>query len=84
MGGSWEKLVRSVKVALGTTLVNHTPTDEILLTLSAVVNSRPLTEVSVDPKDPQALTQNIFLNFRSVDATPRGEYSNTDLILRKS
>ena len=65
MGGAWERLVRSVKVALRATLNEHAPSEEVLRTLLAeiehCINSRPLTHVSVDPRDGEALTPNHFL-----------------------
>lgn len=64
-GGAWERLVRSVKSALTTTLRERAPKEETLITLLAeaehAVNSRPLTHVSVHPDDPEALTPNHFL-----------------------
>ena len=65
MGGAWERLVRTVKTALRAVLREQTPAEEVLLTLLAevesTVNSRPLTHVSVDPRDEEALTPNHFL-----------------------
>ncbi|XP_052755580.1 uncharacterized protein LOC128201751 [Galleria mellonella] len=67
MGGSWERLVKSVKTALKVTLGNNTrsPTDEIFITLlceaEALVNSRPLTHVACDPQYPEALTPSHFI-----------------------
>lgn len=65
MGGVWERLVRSVKVALSTTLREKAPKEEVLQTLITEaeysVNARPLTHVSVDPSDNEALTPNHFL-----------------------
>lgn len=65
MGGAWERLVRSVKTALGATLHQKVLKEETLLTLLTEaehsINSRPLTHVSVDPMDPEALTPNHFL-----------------------
>ncbi|XP_061729222.1 uncharacterized protein LOC133534153 isoform X1 [Cydia pomonella] len=64
-GGAWERMVRSVKTALMATLHSRAPKEEVLATLlaeaEACVNARPLTHVSVDPRDPEALTPNHFL-----------------------
>ncbi|XP_041986283.1 uncharacterized protein LOC121738360 [Aricia agestis] len=64
-GGAWERLVRSVKTALLTTLNEKSPKEEVLQTLMTEaeysVNARPLVHVSVDPDDPEAITPNHFL-----------------------
>lgn len=65
MGGAWERLVRSIKVALRVILKEQAPSEETLYTLLTeaehCVNSRPLTHVSIDPRDNEALTPNHFL-----------------------
>lgn len=65
MGGAWERLVRSVKVTLRAILTDQAPKEELLSTLFAEVehciNSRPLTHVSLDPQDKEAITPNHFL-----------------------
>ena len=57
--------MRSAKRALHAVIGEGTVTDEMLLTVMAEVegllNSRPLTHVSTDPDDYQALTPNHFL-----------------------
>ncbi|XP_021966036.1 uncharacterized protein LOC110861240 [Folsomia candida] len=82
-GGSWERLVRSVKTALGKVLLQKNLKDESLYTLLVeaehVVNSHPLTHVSIDPDDPEALTPNHFLLGRSSNPQPAGNFSPTDL-----
>lgn len=65
MGGAWERLIRSVKNAMTVVLKNQNPKEEVLLTtlieIEHAINSRPLTHVSVDPRDQEALTPNHFL-----------------------
>ncbi|XP_058792183.1 uncharacterized protein LOC131664808 [Phymastichus coffea] len=69
MGGAWERLVRSVKIALSHVLNEQSQSEEVLSTLMVeiehMVNSRPLTHVSVDPDEEEALTPNHFLIGRS-------------------
>ena len=64
MGGVWESLVKSVKIILQAILKEEVPRDEVLATVFAEaehsVNSRPLTDISVDPQELEALTPNIF------------------------
>ncbi|KFD54671.1 hypothetical protein M513_04371 [Trichuris suis] len=64
-GGAWERLVRSAKVALRKILNGRAVTDEVLFTVvvevESLMNSRPLTHVSLDPRDPEPLTPNHFL-----------------------
>uniref|UniRef100_A0A5S6Q1B8 Integrase catalytic domain-containing protein n=1 Tax=Trichuris muris TaxID=70415 RepID=A0A5S6Q1B8_TRIMR len=64
-GGVWERLVRSAKIALRKILNGRAVTDETLVTafveIEGLLNSRPLTHISVDPRDPEPLTPNHFL-----------------------
>ncbi|XP_065091275.1 uncharacterized protein LOC135712245 [Ochlerotatus camptorhynchus] len=69
MGGSWERLVRSVKVGLGTLSTSRNPDEEsfctILVEVEAMVNSRSLTYVPVSAEHEEALTPNHFLMLSS-------------------
>ncbi|XP_058446387.1 uncharacterized protein LOC131427325 [Malaya genurostris] len=64
-GEVWERLVRSVKVALGSLTTLWIPDDETLLTILAeaesIVNSRPLTYLPLESAVQEALTPNHFL-----------------------
>lgn len=66
MGGSWERMVRSVKVAMAA-IANHPrhPNDEVLETIAieaeSIINSRPLTYIPLDSADQEALSPNHFL-----------------------
>lgn len=88
MGGSWERLVGSVKKSLDAISPNRKPSDEVLRNLlmevERIINTRPLTHVSLEKEDEEALTPNHFLVGSSSGARPLGIFSDTDLILRKS
>ncbi|XP_048001442.1 uncharacterized protein LOC125238211 [Leguminivora glycinivorella] len=88
MGGSWERLVKSVKAALKVTLTERAPTDEVLRTLlaeaEALVNSRPLTHVSVDPQSEESLTPMHFLLGSSSGRPIPTTSTETDLLSRSS
>lgn len=88
MGGAWERMVKSVKTALAVTLNEQFPSEEVLHTLlieaEHTVNSRPLTHVSVNVEDPEALTPNHFLLGGSGRLTSPGEFDDSDLRLRAS
>lgn len=87
MGGVWERLVRSIKVALYATLNSRAPKEEVLLTLLAeaenIVNSRPLTHVSLSQDEEEALTPNHFLLGSSNGLPKPGRFTDDDLSLRK-
>ncbi len=73
-GGSWERLLRSVKCVLYAILGSRKLHDELLLTAFCLVeqtqNARPLVPVSSDPNDLDALTPNPFLLGRSSFSLP--------------
>ncbi|XP_062708969.1 uncharacterized protein LOC134288366 [Aedes albopictus] len=66
MGGSWERLVRSVKVAIEAVAdAPRKPDDETLETILVeaefIINSRPLTYIPLESADQESLTPNHFL-----------------------
>src|SRR5207249_8671155 len=87
MGGSWERLVRSVKTALKWTLKEQFPREETLQTLFAeaesIVNSRPLTCVSIEDDTDESLTPNHFLIGQSSASISPGKFDKQDFCLRK-
>ena len=64
-GGSWERLVRSVKRVLYDILGSRRVTEEVLGTTLCLVeqalNLRPITPVSTDSRELEAITPNHFL-----------------------
>ncbi len=76
MGGVWERMVRSVKEIMKALLCEQLVCDEALLTFTAeverILNDRPITAVSDDPKDLEALTPNKLLLLRSNSCIPPG------------
>ena len=70
----WERCIRTVRKVLAALLKEQTFDDEGLLTLmrevEAIVNGRPITKISDDPKDCEALTPNHLLLLRSGPELP--------------
>lgn len=88
MGGIWERMIRTVrKVLVGLCPVHVKLTDELLSTLFCevefIVNSRPITKVSDDVKDPCALTPNHLLLLREQPPLVPDVFGNTDLYKRR-
>ena len=86
-GGVWERLVKSAKRALKAVAGNQRVTDETLLTFMAeaesLMNSRPLTHVSSDCNDLEAITPNHFLLGRANMNIPLDVVTDRDLCSRK-
>ena len=87
MGGSWERQIRTVRRALEAILKGQVLDDERLDTVfcevESIVNGRPLTPVSDDPNDLEALTPNHLLLLRPGLASPLGEFTVKDAYRRR-
>ncbi|XP_041461181.1 uncharacterized protein LOC121412436 [Lytechinus variegatus] len=87
MGGVWERIIRSVRKILESLLNQQTLTDESLLTLltevEAILNARPLTKISLDPRDHEPLTPNHLLLLRRSQSLPPGIFNKEDCYVRK-
>ncbi len=88
-GGVWERMIRSVrKILFG--LMNEQVyhlDDESLQTLfcevEGILNSRPISEMSSDPKDLSALTPNHLLLLQSGEVLPPGTFTAEDNIPKR-
>lgn len=69
MGGVWERQIRTVRKVLNVVLKDVVLDDErldtVLCQVESIVNGRPLTPVSDDARDAEALTPNHLLLLRS-------------------
>lgn len=85
MGGAWERLIQSVKKVMKELLISRCPQEYVLRTVFAeaenIINSRPLTHVSIDSNDSEALTPNHFLIGPSYASLPCTETGEKDLNL---
>ena len=82
-GGVWERCIRTVRKVIKAILKEQTLDDEGLLTLmcevEAIVNGRPITKNSDDPRDCEALTPNHLLLLRSGPVLPPATLVKEDL-----
>lgn len=71
-GGTWEQIIRLIRKVLYSILRQQTLDDEsfctILCEVEAILNSRPITNLSDDPNDVEALTPNHILLLKSTSS----------------
>lgn len=83
-GGLWEAGVRSVKTHLYKVIGDSTLTYEelstVLTQVEACLNSRPITVMSDDPNEPQALTPGHFLVGEPLINIPDEDNSNHNIV----
>ncbi|XP_063368821.1 uncharacterized protein LOC134657197 [Cydia amplana] len=86
-GGAWERQIRTVKECMKVVLKERAPREETLCTFLAevesIVNSRPLTHVSVEPGSTETLTPNHFLLGSSSVLPHLGAYNDSEYFLKK-
>ena len=82
MGGSWERQIRTVRKVLNAVTKEQIFDDERLSTIfcevESIVNGRPITPNSDDPRDLEALTPNKLLLLRDSDMVVPGTYGKPD------
>ena len=90
MGGVWECMVRTVRKVLTGLLqeygsrLDSDSFHTLLCEVEAIVNSRPITNVSSDPQDQEPLTPNHILTLRSsVTVPPPGVFQREDMYLKR-
>jgi hypothetical protein len=85
-GGVWERQIRSIRRILSGLMKEQVLTDESLATLfcqvEAILNNRPITIVSADSEDMNALTPNHMLMMRTAENIP-GIFDENDNYSRK-
>ena len=86
-GGTWERLIRIIKKVLRSVLKEQTLDEEGLQTalceVEAILNDRPLTPMSDDPGDLEALTPNHLLQLKCKPSLPPGIFKKEDLYCRR-
>ena len=87
MGGIWERQIRTIRKILTVLLNQQVLDDERLMTLmcvvESVVNNRPITHVSDDLNDCEALTPNHLLLLRPGPTSPPGVSVERDIYRRR-
>lgn len=86
-GGVWERQIRTVRKILNSIVKQQSLDEESLQTLlcevEAIINSRPITKVSNDPNDLEALTPNHLLLLKVKPPMSPGVFDKADLYSRR-
>ena len=87
MGGAWERLIRLVRRILSTLLHTQLVPDDVLSTVmaevEAILNSRPITPVTLDPTGKEHLTPNHLLLLRGNPNLPPGLFEKRDCYVKR-
>lgn len=82
-GGSWERLIRSVRKVLNSTFKVQNLDEEglhtVICEIEAILNSRPITKASMDLNDLEALTPNHLLLLKTSPSLPPGLFQPADM-----
>ncbi|XP_028317687.1 uncharacterized protein LOC114472566 [Gouania willdenowi] len=85
-GGIWERQIKTIRKVLNSVVKQQTIDEEGLHTLmcevEAIINSRPITRVSDDPNDLEALSPNHLLLMKVKTPLPPGLFNKADLYSR--
>lgn len=87
MGGVWERMIKMTRKVLSSIMKEQVLVDERLSTLvclvESIVNSRPLTVISGDARDPEPLTPNHLLLLRKGTAFPSDVFDKKDMYCKR-
>ena len=83
-GGSWEREIKSIKMALRVVLGSQPTTETVLQTVlievEGILNSKPLAYISSDLADPDPVTPNLLLMGRPDSSLPQAIYCSSELL----
>ena len=86
MGGSWERMIRSVRRILSSLLTSQSIYEEVLQTAMTevewIINSRPLVLITLDPNN-EPLTPNHLLLLKANPNVPPGLFDYKDCYVRR-
>ena len=86
-GGVWERCIRTTRKVIKAVMKEQVLDDEGINTLmcevEAIVNGRPITKLSDDPRDMEPLTPNHLLMLRAGPSVPPASLSNHDVYGRR-
>ena len=86
-GGVWERCIRTARKILNALLKEQTLDDENLFTfmceVEAIMNGRPITKLSDDPKDLSTLSPSHLLLLRESNNLPPGVFIREDVYSRR-
>ena len=86
-GGVWERCIRTVRKVMKALVKEQILDEEGLSTLlcevEAIVNGRPLTKLSDDPRDAAPLTPNHLLLLHAGTTTPPGLFQRNEIYVRR-
>lgn len=85
-GGAWECQIRTMRKDLNSILRKQVLDDDSLHTLlfevESIINDRPITKISDDPNDLEALIPNHLLLMRKQASLPIGVFKKDDVYAR--